>query len=232
MDIEKAITEVGGALAEDAAESTREVLQTIKREFTTMQSSLGAANADAKTNRLKATDLQQQVEDMQHQIEKLKDSSTVSEMEEAHAAKIEELTNAHTQEKEAWEQERTQFQESQTQLHGLFKTDVMNDISAIAETTEFERIKGNLKLPKLTDEKDMKSFDWENYENEDMLFTKGKLAEYRSLGIFGEALPPIKPNVEVKQEKEEDVDIVELARTNPEKYKELRDKKRNPNSIF
>lgn len=217
MDIEKAVAEIGASLKEDSSESTRTVLESIKREFSTMQSSLAAANQESKGRKDQIRELENKLEDAEFKIGKLSDTTEVTKIKQEYEDKIKELETNSTKTMEEFEKEKAQLLADREKLQSIFKDEVVSDLTAIKDHDAFERIKGKLKLPEV---KDDGSFDFESYNNDDMMFTKAKLVEYRDLGLFGDALKPTRVETpKVPKTPPEDVDIVELARKDPEAAK-------------
>lgn len=227
MDIEKATVEIGGSLKEDTSESIKTTLENVKREFATMQISLKAANSEAQTNRIKASELRGKLEDADLQISKLSDDTKLKEIQADHKSKFEELKKGSETKIKEFETLNTQLLESQKQLHGIFRKEFVTSFEKIKEHPNFEKIKDILKLPEKKEDK----YDFNALSDEDVLFNKSKLAEYNSLGLF-EVIGGI-PSVKVPlTEKITDVDIVELAKSNHKEARKWLDKKRGRNVLF
>lgn len=227
MDIEKVVAEIANSLGEDSPESAKESLENIKREFSAMQISLKAANEEAKTNRLKANDLRGKLEDADVKIAKLSDDSAMNDLKANYEKQLAELQTNFDQTKTDLEAQNAALLESQKQLNQIFKDEVKTDLEVLKDLPAFEKVKPNLKLPEVKDDK----FDFENYPDEDAIFTKEKLAEYKRLGLFGQDTKIDNPAIP-KVTDFKDVDIVELAKTNPAEARKVLDAKRNKNPLF
>lgn len=209
MDIEKATTEIVNSLKEDSPESIKDMLENVKREFSAMQISLKAANDEAKTHRLKANELRGKLEDADLQINKLSDDTKFKELQANYEKEIGEF-----------KAQNQSLLESQKQLHGIFRTEFINDFSQIVEHPNFDKVKDKIKLPEY-DEKE-KKYKFDSLPDEDVLYNKSKLAEYNSLGLFSSGDKTKSPLTPITEKIQTEVDPIHLAETNPAAYKEWR----------
>lgn len=215
MDIEKATAEIVDSLKEDTTESVKTTLENVKREFGAMQVSLKAANEEAKTNRLKAGELRGKLEDADLQISKLSDDTKLKEMQADYEKQIGE-----------YKTQNEKLTEAQKQLYGIFRKEFITSFDRIKEHPNFEKVKDILKIPEKKEDK----YDFDSLSDEAVLFNKAKLAEYDSLGLFVVEGKSTSPQIPIT-EKIKDIDIVELAKTNPEEARKYLDKKRR-RSLF
>jgi hypothetical protein len=239
MDIEKNVLEIQQALKEDAGEGTKQLLAQVKSEVLTMQDAIKRLNAENKTKREKLNELQISTEDliskkdleigkMKKSIETLSDDSAITKLQADNETTVNELKSEYDTKITDLTTQNEQLLESQKQLHGIFKTEVINDINGIVEHPNFEKVKDILKLPEIKDDK----YDFESWTDEDVIFNKSKLAEYKTVGLFGDTLPVINPNIPKTEKIDLNVDLVELARRDPEAAKkELAKRRKARNSL-
>lgn len=217
MDIEKAIGEITQHFKEETPESVKATLENVKREFGQMQVSLSAVNTESKGRKETIRKLQDELDEALSKVSKLSDDTQMKEMQANYDSKISELTT-----------EKENLLKSQNALHEIFRKEVANEIEKIKEHPNFEKVKTQIKLPEIKDNK----FDFTKLSTEDVLFNKNKLSEYQALGLFESKLEPPGIAQTPRVEKFEDIDIVELAKTNPLKAREILDKRRGRNVLF
>ena len=222
MDIAKSISEIGKALKEDSGEGTKNLLAQIESEFTTMQDTLARVNNESKKRREKINELtianeelistkDLEIGKLNKKINALSDDNAIEKLQAEHTVKINELTTEHESKVSDLTTRNEQLLESQKQLHEVFRNEVVNDLTNLKDHPNFEKVKDKLKLPEIKEDK----YDFENYSDEDMLFTKSKLSEYKGIGYFEiDGKKPDNPQTPIVT-KTGEIDIEELARTDP-----------------
>lgn len=240
MDIEKNVSEVRQALKEDTGEGTKNLLAQIESEFVMIQDSLKRVNSENKTKREKLNELQITTDDLigkkeleigklNKTIETLSDDSAITKLQADHETQISELKSDYDTNITDLTTQNKQLQDSQKQLYGIFKNELINDINTIAEHPNFEKVKDILKLPEIKDEK----YDFDSWTDEDVIFNKSKLTEYKKVGLFGDTVTMPNPNRPITEKIDLNVDIVELARRDPEAAKkELAKRRKARNSLI
>jgi len=216
MDIDKATSEITGYFKDDTPESIKTTLENVKREFGSMQIALKAANEDAKNRRHQATEYREKLEQAELQISKLSDDTKLKEMQADFQNKL-KIAN----------DESEKLKESQKQLFGIFRKEFETDFQEIAKHENFEKVKNNIKIPKIENNK----FLFETLTDNDIIFNREKLAEYRALGLFEGIKKPNEPPPP-KVEKFDEIDIVQLAKTDPKKARAVLDQKRGIKPLF
>jgi hypothetical protein len=206
MDIKEVVQEIRTRLGEEELPKVETYLKEIERNFLSVVDDLKAANAESKSRKLKLRELQEQLENVQAEAEKLKDTSALDELKK----------------------ENEQLKEFQKQIFNQNKEKFMKEFSEIAKHPAFEKIKDKIKLP----EPDGENWKFESLTDEDVQYNLQKLNEYKELGIF-ETKQATKSNVNISPPTLPDnVDIVELAKKDPEAARAWLDKKRKKQSIF
>jgi len=239
MDIERILSEIRQALKEDTGEGTKNLLAQIQSEVLTMQDSLKHLNSENKTKREKLNELQISTEDLigkkdleigklKKSVETLSDNSVIKTLQADYETKTNELKSEYDIKITDLTTQNEQLQGAQKQLYGIFKNELINDINIIAEHPNFDKVKDILKLPEIKDEK----YNFDSWTDEDVVFNKSKLNEYKKVGLFGDVITISNPNLPITEKIDLNIDIVDLARRDPEAAKkELVKRRKARNSL-
>ncbi|MBC8181492.1 hypothetical protein H8E88_10255 [candidate division KSB1 bacterium] len=239
MDIEKNLSEIRQALKEDTGEGTKNLLSQIGSEVLTMQDALKRLNSENKTKRESFNELQISTDDLigkkdleigklKKSIETLSDDGAIKTLQADHKTETNELKTDYDTKITDLTTQNEQLQDAQKQLYGIFKTELINDINTIVEHPDFEKVKDILKLPEIKDEK----YDFDSWTDDDIIYNKSKLNEYRKVGLFEEKIPISNTNIPMTDKIDLNIDIVELAKRDPEAAKkELAKRRKTRNSL-
>ena len=193
----------------DDAEKVGSILVDIERHYSDNLDALKHANGESKERRIKLREYESQLSDYEAQVEMLKNDTKVKELEE----QIGKLKGFQS---EVFKQNREVFK------------------------TKFEKIKDHKNFEKIKDkiitipEKDGK-YDFDSIENDTINSMLEKVNEYESIGLFeskkidtpggtpiaGESGSDGKYTIEGQE-----MTLAEIANRYPEKYKEIRLKRK------